>query len=146
MTSGESTALGIAVALGIVAILTGFFGLASLYRRQAEPLPSPPPPTRRIAPVNARTLAPPEPAIPEPAAPPPLPIAVSEPAPQPMLELEAPVEPLELPAVGTEDPGAVAPAAPVRKPRRKRAPKANASPPSGMSGDAATTAPVGESD
>jgi hypothetical protein len=55
MTSGESTALGLTIGLGIVAILTGFFALVSLYRRVAPAPPVPTPPTRRIAPVTPRT-------------------------------------------------------------------------------------------
>jgi hypothetical protein len=127
MTSGESNALGLAVGLGIVAILTGFFGLVTLYRRDTGArLQSLPPPDRRIAPVGAKTQSPTEAPTPEPAAPP-TPVkteAEAEPAPEAVLELAAPVEPLELPEVGTEDLVEVAPPAPQRKPRRKRVPKA----------------------
>ena len=133
MTSGESTALGLAVGLGIVAILTGFFGLVTLYRRETSAhVPYSAPPVRRIAPVGEKTQAPVEavatetPAPAEPAA---TPVAVeTEPAPEAMLELEAPVEPLELPAVGTADPSQVAAPAPERKPRRRRTPRPPAPP------------------
>src|ERR1700682_635002 len=50
LTGGESTSLGFSAGMGIVSVLTGFFGLTMLYHL----LPvSPPetPPTRRVAPV-----------------------------------------------------------------------------------------------
>jgi hypothetical protein len=130
MTSGESTALGLTVGLGIVAILTGFFALVTLYRRLA-PLPAPTtPPARRIAPVTARTstetvaadTAPPlaKPVDAEPESAPETPELA---APVEALELAAPVEPLELPEVGTADTAEGPLAAPQRKPRRKRAAK-----------------------
>jgi len=129
MTSGESTALGLTVGLGIVAILTGFFALVTLYRRRLAPPPAPTtPPARRIAPVTARTstetvaadTAPPlaKPVEAEPESAPETPELA---APVEALELAAPVEPLELPEVGTADHPDEAPAAaPQRKPRRKR--------------------------
>jgi hypothetical protein len=120
-TSGESTALGLTVGLGIVAILTGFFALVTLYRRVAPP-PAPTPPARRIAPIAAKTsteTAPVETAAPTPAA---GVDAEPQPAPEAMLELAAPVEPLELPEVGTADSAGTPAAAPQRKPRRKRTP------------------------
>jgi hypothetical protein len=121
LTSGENSALGFAVGIGIVAILTGFFGLVTLYRRLSAPPPSPPA-VRRIPPLSEKAPAAAVTAVPPPVpAPPPEP----EPAPgadTPQLELAAPVEAPELPEVGTPDP---APAvAPPRKPRRKRVPKA----------------------
>ena len=134
LTGGESTALGFAIGIGIVAILTGFFGLVTLYRRQPAP-PPPTPPIRQIAPIGARkpaasvSAAPVmEPAVaaePAPApTPPPEPMPEPElPAHTPDLELAAPVEPLELPEVGSEDRVEVAPPAPPRKPRRNRVPK-----------------------
>jgi hypothetical protein len=141
MTSAESTALGLAVGLGIVAILTGFFGLVTLYRREsAAHIPSTSPPVRRIAPVGEKRQAPAEAVATEPAAPAgpapstepsasPTPVASeAEPAPEAMLELSAPVEPLELPAVGTADPGEVAAPATQRKPRRRRTPRPPSSP------------------
>jgi hypothetical protein len=131
LTSGEMSALGLATALGIAAILAGYFGLAILRRREARPLPLPTPPTRRfplvptrrIPPVVAKTHAPIESVTPEVVAPPPPAETESEPILEPMLELTAPAETLELPAVGTEDRAEAAPAAPPRKPRRRRAPK-----------------------
>lgn len=147
LTSGESNALELAIALGIAAILSGYFGLAMLRRREARPLPSPTPdtrrnppvPTRRIPPVVARPQTPVESVTPEVAAPPTPVKTESEPNLEPALELTAPVEPLELPAIGTEDrveaaPPEAAPAPPAPKPRRRRAPKSPASsitPPTG---------------
>jgi hypothetical protein len=144
LTSGESNALGLAIALGIAAIVAGYFGLATLRLRDARPLPPPIPPTprnpavpvRRIPPVVTKTQGPVESITPEAAAPPTPVKTESELVPEPMLELAAPVEALELPAVGTEDraeaaPAAPAPAeaaaAPAPKPRRRRAPKSPAS-------------------
>jgi hypothetical protein len=132
MTSGESTALGLTVGLGIVAILTGFFALVTLYRRLAPPPAALAPPTRRIAPVTARTST--ESVAAETAAPPlttplevepePVPQSPELAAPVEALELAAPVEPLELPEVGTADhPDEAQAAAPQRKPRRIRAAK-----------------------
>jgi hypothetical protein len=137
MTSGETSAMGFAIALGIAAILIGFFSLAALYRHETRAYPQPAPPTRRIAPVNTRSLAPPESVAPEPAAAaPPTPIETEpQPVPEPMLELTAPVEPLELPAVGTEDRPDDAAPAPARKPRRRRAPKTPASSTTPTTGD-----------
>jgi hypothetical protein len=135
LTSGESTALGFAIGIGIVAILTGFFGLVTLYRRQAATYLPPVPPVRQIAPVGTKKSTESSAAAPaaEPAAaatsqpaaaPAPEPEPESElPAHPPDLELAAPVEPLELPEVGTADRVEVAPPAPP-KPRRKRVPKA----------------------
>jgi hypothetical protein len=129
MSGGESNALGLAVGLGIVAILTGFFGLVTLYRRDTGAVPAAAaPPARRIAPVGAKHQAPTEAIGPEPAAPPAPVKTEAEPAPETTLELAAPVEPLELPAVGTADPAEVDALAPQRKPRRRRPPKTPASP------------------
>jgi hypothetical protein len=122
LTGGENSALGFAIGIGIVAILTGFFGLMTLYRRLAPP-PASAPPARRIPavsekPPSAVAAVTPAPVI----APPPQPEIPMEEAPQ--LELAAPVEALELPEVGTEDSAAPAvPPAPQPKPRKKRAPK-----------------------
>lgn len=127
LTSGENNALGFAVGIGIVAILTGFFGLVTLYRRQSAPTPSAPP-TRRIAPVGEKAPVVAVSATPAPAAAPmpaPEPRPEPEPAtPAPQLELAAPVEALELPAIGTEDRAEVPTPAPRRKPRTRREPKA----------------------
>jgi hypothetical protein len=136
LTSGESGALGLAIALGIAAIMAGYFGLAMLRGREVRPLPRPAPetrrtptvPTRRIPPVVAKPQAPIESAAPE-AAVPATPVETeSEPALEATLELTAPVEPLELPAVGTEDRVEAAPAEPAGKPRRRRAPKSPTTP------------------
>ena len=136
LTAGESTALGFAIGIGIVAILTGFFGLVTLYRRQAAASRPPIPPVRQIAPVGAKKPAestsvaavaePAAAATSQPAAAPaPEPEPEAElPAHTPDLELAAPVEPLELPEVGTADSAEPAPPAPQPKPRRKRVPKA----------------------
>jgi hypothetical protein len=152
LASGEANALEVAIVLGIAAIMSGYFGLAMLRRREARPLPSPTPdtrrnppvPTRRIPPVVARPQAPVESVTPEVAAPPTPVKAEPEPDLEPVLELTAPVEPLELPVTGAEDraeaapaeatPLEAAPAAPAPKPRRRRAPKSPASsitPPTG---------------
>lgn len=121
MTSGESTALGLTIGLGIVAILTGFFALVTLYRRLAPPRPAAPP-ARRIAPVAARTST--ETIAGETAAAPLTEPVDAEPESVPATpELAAPVEPLELPEVGTADPAEAPAAPPQRTPRRKRAAK-----------------------
>lgn len=122
LTGAENAALGFAVGIGVVAILTGFFGLVTLYRRLAPP-PGFTPPARRIAPVSEKA-----PAAAPAATPPPAPAPQPEPEPEPaadapQLELAAPVEALELPEVGTADSAEVAPPAPQPKPRRKRVPK-----------------------
>jgi hypothetical protein len=132
MTSGESTALGLTIGLGIVAILTGFFALVTLYRRVAPGSPASIPPIRRIAPVIPKAAT--ETAAPKTAVPPLAPPAEGEPdrapetpelpAPVEALELAAPVEPLELPEVGTAGRPSETPAAETpRKPRRKRSPR-----------------------
>ena len=131
MTSGESTALGLTVGLGIVAILTGFFALVTLYRRLAPSPTAPTPPARRIAPVTARTSTPTVAAetAASAATTPVQPLAEGAAetpeltAPVEALELAAPVEPLELPEVGTADAAETPPATPLNKPRRKRAAK-----------------------
>jgi hypothetical protein len=135
LTAGESTALGFAIGIAIVAILTGFFGLVTLYRRQAAATAPYSPPARQIAPVGTKKPTESTPAAPlaEPAAgatsqPAAAPAPEPEPEPElpahtPDLELAAPVDPLELPEVGTADRVEVAPPAPP-KPRRKRVPKA----------------------
>jgi hypothetical protein len=143
LTGAESTALGFAIGIGIVAILTGFFGLVTLYRRHAAPPLPPMPPTRRIAPVGDKAAPDAAEAV---AAPPqasaPVPPSEPEPSPEPEpelpphvpdLELAAPAELLELPAVGTEglpvgteDSSETAPPAsqPKPKPRKRPVPKA----------------------
>ena len=76
LTNGENTGMGVAAALGILALLLGFYGLVTIYRRTAvAPLA---PPVRTTPPVAA---PPPTPAAetPPPAAetPPPEPVAVT---------------------------------------------------------------------
>jgi hypothetical protein len=123
LTSGEMTALSLAIGFGVVAIMVGYFGLVVVYRRRAALSPSTPltPPVRRIAPVGARTPAEIPPAQPasEPAA---------EATPEAQLELSAPEPQLELPAPTPEEmdetPSAAATPAPSRKPRRRPGPKA----------------------
>lgn len=129
LTSGESSALGFAIGIGILAILTGFFGLVTLYRRHTAAI-SGPPPTRRIAPVGEKPVPAPSVAPAQAAPPPPTPEPEPSPEPEPELpahvpdlELAAPAETLELPAVGTEDPAEAAPPEPARKPRKRRTPK-----------------------
>lgn len=137
LTVGESSALGLAIALGIAAILAGYFGLAMLRRREERPRPqstpaprsSPAVPTRRIPPVVVKTQAPIEPVTSEAAAPPTPAKTESQATMEPMQELAAPIEPLELPEVGTADRAEAAPQAPQPKPRRKRVPKATPDPP-----------------
>lgn len=53
LTAGETSGLGFATGIGIVAILTGFYGLTVLFRSLRTPPPSSPP-VRRIAPVTSR--------------------------------------------------------------------------------------------
>jgi hypothetical protein len=121
LTGGETTALGFAVGMGIVGILTGFFGLVMLYRGlKASVLPSAPP-TRRIAPVaDASRPAPETTAAPEPAAP-------ESPAPAAAVELDelpAPAEPLELPPPTPEEAAEPNVSTLTTEPRRRRTPRA----------------------
>lgn len=113
LTGGESTSLGFAAGMGIVAVLTGFFGLTMLYHHHPV-VPPDTPPARRIAPVakNSTTEA-----------------ATQAQAAASHDELEtgaaapAPVEPLELPAPPAIEAGSAAPP-PIgaqRKSRRRRA-------------------------
>ncbi|HEV2028446.1 MAG TPA: LPXTG cell wall anchor domain-containing protein [Candidatus Dormibacteraeota bacterium] len=132
LTGGESTALGVVIGFGVVAMLVGYFGLFTLYRRRPILAPSPStPPVRRIAPVatSSRETAPPTPApaMVSSEARPTTSKPEAEPAPEPQLELAAPEPQLELPAPTSEEtietPSAVATPTPERKPRRRRAPK-----------------------
>jgi hypothetical protein len=133
LTGEETTALGFAGGMGIVGILTGFFGLVMLYRGlKASVLPSAPP-ARRIAPVAdaprppaPETVASPEPATPEPAAP--------EPAVE-LDELPAAAEPLELPAPTAEEAAEPNSSAPATKPKRRRTPKAKSDVPTPPTSD-----------
>jgi hypothetical protein len=125
LTEAEDTALAFAIGMGIVAILTGFFALVMLYRRDSV-VRAPAPPVRRMDPVA--TSAPAESGTP--AAPvSKLDVAprsdAAEPEPEPEL-LPAPAERLELPAPAEAHmDGDATPAAPVRRnPRRRRTSKA----------------------
>src|ERR1700686_789293 len=126
LTDGETPSLGFAIGIGIVGLLTGFFGLIMLYRRLAGSVLPSTPPVRRIAPVAADAVAaPPEPpgppaagtvAAPQPA--PPQPAAVE------LDELPAPADPPELPAPTDEEAAEPNIAAAAPKPRRRRTPRA----------------------
>lgn len=144
MTAGESAGLGFAVGMGIVAVLTGFFGLVTLYRQSARRVEPSTPPVRRIAPVATAppvatahdTTATTEAPVPTPA-PSPAPAAVAQTpelelaAPEPELELPAHTEALELPAPGEPATQPVE-QRPAPGPRRRRTPKvAKPGPPPG---------------
>ena len=126
LTAAEDAALAFAIGMGIVAILTGFFALVMLYRRQSV-IPPPTPPARRIVPVatSAPAETAPSASKPEIASEPER--VVAEPEQEPALELPAPPETLELPAPAeaATTPEDAPPAAPAtRNPRRRRTPKA----------------------
>jgi len=128
LTGEETTALGFAVGMGIVGILTGFFALVMLYRgMKASALPSAPP-ARRIAPVGDAPAPEPVAASEPDAAAPAAPVAPEAAA--EVDELPAPAEALELPAPTPEEaaePNVSAPPPappPAPRPRRRRAPKA----------------------
>jgi hypothetical protein len=58
ITTEESTALGVVIGIGIVAVLSGFFGLRTLYHRyRRQVIPPATPPVRRIAPVATKPPA-----------------------------------------------------------------------------------------
>lgn len=159
LTDGESTSIAFGIAFGMVAILVGFFGLASLYRRRAL-LSAATPPVRRIAPVAAdlpggAAAAPAEAAAAPPVAadePPSAPVVPAsspspEAEPEAVLELSAPEEALELPPPTPEGTPELPPPAPEaapeshpqaaeRKPRRRRAPKPPPEDPTPPSSDA----------
>jgi hypothetical protein len=120
LTDGETTSLGFAIGIGIVGLLTGFFGLIMLYRRLTGSVLPSTPPVRRIAPVAADTVpAPPAEetlAAPQPA--PPQPAAVE------LDELPPPADPPELPAPTEEEAAEPNIAAAAPKPRRRRTPRA----------------------
>lgn len=135
LTTGEMTAVGFAIGVGIVAILTGYFGLRTLYqlhrsRRQAA-APSTPP-TRSIPPVGTRSESPATAAV-EPSE---GSVAVAEgpPRPEPQAELPAHEPDLELPAHTTENERPAGPPAatdaPQPQPGRQRKPKVPSDPPS----------------
>ena len=72
LTDGENTGMGVAAALGILALLLGFYGLVTIYRRTAiapfappertiPPVAPPPPPPADDTPPPAHEKPPPEP-------------------------------------------------------------------------------------
>ncbi len=125
LSGAENTGLGFAAGFGIIAVLVGFFGMVTLYRRlnrgpmgtprvrrilpfgaSSTSKPSPEPPVRRIPPVSDSS-APESPAVAAAPEPPPASQAavIQEPelsAPEPPLELPAPAPELELPAPASE--------------------------------------------
>ncbi len=115
MTSGENNGLGVATFCGVLAILTGFYGLLLFYRRLTIAARRQPglwpaqPPVQPTAPAPAQT------AVAEPPPTAPAPAAISEPAPV------APAEPAPPPSV--PDP------APSPKPARRAASKRASTPP-----------------
>jgi hypothetical protein len=132
LTGGETTALGLVIGFGVLAMIVGYFGLFTIYRRRTVlTAGSSTPPVRRIAPVatGSRETEPPA-ANPAALAPEP-PATASQPAvadaPEPQPELAAPEPQLELPAPTPEEmseaPIALTTPAPERKPRRRRTPK-----------------------
>jgi hypothetical protein len=124
LTGAENTGVGFAAGFGIVALLLGFFGLVTLYRRlnvgrlakprvrgilpftaSTPPETPPQPPVRRIPPVTQSRAPEPESAVavPEPTASPVAEIQQSElPPPEPQFELPAPAPELELAAPAPE--------------------------------------------
>ncbi|GAC1475067.1 MAG: hypothetical protein PVSMB3_13640 [Candidatus Dormibacteraceae bacterium] len=135
LTTGERTAVGFAIGMGIVAILTGFFGLRTLYHRHRSRQAAAPstPPTRSIPPVGARSESPATAAVkPSEGS-----VTVAEGPPQsetePPAELPAHEPDLELPAHSTENvrPGGppAGSLAPQPQPGRQRMPKVPTDPP-----------------
>ena len=145
LSAGEATALGVVIGFGVLAMMVGYFGLFTLYRRRTVPVPSGPstPPVRRIAPVatgaRANAAPAPAPAVVAAEAAPATARPEAEPAPEPQLELAAPEPQLELPAPTAEEmsesPRAVAAATPERKPRRRRTPKVRPETPTEQNSD-----------
>jgi hypothetical protein len=141
LTGGETTALGLVIVFGVVAMMVGYFGLFTLYRRRPVPAPSGPP-VRRIAPVGTSPTETPPPAPPVTSNP--VADAAVEPqpalaGPEPEAELAEPEPQLELPAPTTEEmsesPVAVATPGPARKPRRRRTPKVRPETPTDQNSD-----------
>ena len=89
LSDGENTGLGVATAFGIGALLLGFFGLATLYRRPV--IATAAPPVRRIPPMPPSKPAEPAPKPAEPVA------AKAEPEPEPELPAHDEEELPELP-------------------------------------------------
>jgi hypothetical protein len=140
LTSGEANGLTGGIALGLLAIASGFVGLSMLYRRKRTTTVTPvaaPPAARSRPPMTAKASADAPESMPLPAAAAPVDTAAAEPpagpehaeppgeAPEPQLELAAPEELLELPAPGPEPelpPAATTPppSEPPHKPRVRR--------------------------
>ena len=91
LTNGENTGMGVAAALGILAIMLGFYGLVIVYRRPV--IAAAPPPERKIPPIPA-----PAPVV-EPA---PVAVAASKGEPEAQPELPAHEEE-ELPELPPHD-------------------------------------------
>jgi len=122
LTSQESTGLSLAVAFGILALLAGFVGLATLYRQKAPdarppvwPTLPPKPPAPQAAP-EAKPEPEPEPTpVPEPEL-----VAEPEPAPEPATAAEPEPPP---PPPPPPPPQPAEESLPAAKPKRKRRPK-----------------------
>lgn len=115
MTTAETSALGFSIGIGIVAILTGFFGLHTLYERSRARRPtdtSTTPPARRIPPVTTKSEATTTPApSPTPAAKPSeTSTAVIEAPAQPEPEPETPAPAAELDELPAHEPDLELPA------------------------------------
>lgn len=134
LSANENAGLSIAVAMGVLAVLTGFFGLLMLYRRRGPATvthATPTWPQRAPEPATAESTATASPAPATNQAP----EAEPAPAPEPMLELEPPEPVLELAAHSPE-------AAPKPPPRARRKPRAKLHPePPSTSGDVPPTSP-----
>jgi hypothetical protein len=116
LTDAETTSLWFVAGMGVVGLMTGYFGLRTLYRRLAAYVPPLIPPARRIDPVAESAPPRPEPA----ASPQPI-----TPEPEAKIEeLPAPAEPLELPPPTREEAPESNISAPSPKPRWRRTPKA----------------------
>jgi hypothetical protein len=57
-STGETTGFTLAVLMGVLSILAGFFGLMMLYRRKPKWLPTSPPPMERVIPARNQPTAP----------------------------------------------------------------------------------------
>ncbi len=129
LTSGENNGLGVATFCGVLAILTGFYGLLLFYRRltiaarrQSSLWPAQPP-VQSTAAASASAPAPAPPVEPPPA--PPAPAAIADPAPVTRDEpapLPAPPSPPAPPAPTPDTP-------PAPRPARRAAAKKASTPP-----------------
>ena len=57
-STGETTGFTLAVLMGVLSILAGFFGLMMLYRRKPKWQPTSPPPMERVIPARNQPTAP----------------------------------------------------------------------------------------